>query len=224
MKTNTVVRTLFPSQFAVLLLASAMAVPAVAQQSQPSDQPQSTPPAATQSSAKTRNQNLDKEGFWGHLNPFARKGWVKKRTDPINDRLSELDEVNAKNAKDIQDVDNRAQAGIRQAQSTADAANQTATAAGATAQSANGVAQGAAGHVDQLNTTVNGLDQYHQISDVDVPFRAGNPVLSEAARKATRRYGGQPHRSHRLHHRDGSARSWRRRRRNPALAAAGSSG
>jgi hypothetical protein len=115
------------------------------------------------------------------MQPFARKKWVHKRIDPLNDRLTELDEVNAKNASDIKDVDARAQAGIQKAQSTADAANQTATAAGTQAQQANTVAQGASGHVDQLNTTVNGLDQYHQISDVDVPFHGG-AILSKAAR------------------------------------------
>ncbi len=113
---------------------------------------------------------------------MARKKWVKKRLDPINDRLTELDEVNAKNSQQIKDVDARAQAGIHQAQSTADAANQTATEAGAKAQSANGIAQTASGHVDQLNTTVKGLDQYHQISDVDVPFRRGSSVLSKDAK------------------------------------------
>jgi outer membrane protein OmpA-like peptidoglycan-associated protein len=116
------------------------------------------------------------------MNPFARKKWVKKRLDPINDELTELDQVNAKNASDIKDVDARAQAGIKHAQDTADAANQAATAAGNTAQNASNVAQGASGHVDHLNTTVNGLDQYHQISDVDVPFRGGSTVLSEDAR------------------------------------------
>ncbi len=114
---------------------------------------------------------------------MARKKWVKKRLDPINDRLTELDEVNAKNSQEIKDVDARAQAGIHQAQSTADAANQVATAAGAKAESANGIAQGASGHVDRLNTTVSGIDQYHQISDVDVPFKSSSPVLSEDARK-----------------------------------------
>jgi outer membrane protein OmpA-like peptidoglycan-associated protein len=114
---------------------------------------------------------------------MARKKWVKKQTDPINDRLTELDQLNAKNAKEIQDVDARAQAGIHQAQSTADAANQAATAAGTRAQNANTVAQGASGHVDQLNTTVNGLDNYHQISEVEIPFRGGQPVLSAAAKK-----------------------------------------
>ncbi len=178
--------SLVPSQCAALLLASALVVPAVAQNSTPSgssapaasaQQPTSAPPAAPAATTPT-----DKEGFWGHLNPMARKKWVKKRLDPINDRLTELDQVNAKNASDIKDVDARAQAGIQKAQSTADAANQTATAAGTQAQSASNVAQGASGHVDKLNTTVNGLDQYHQISDVDVPFRSGSSILSKDAK------------------------------------------
>jgi outer membrane protein OmpA-like peptidoglycan-associated protein len=117
------------------------------------------------------------------VNPFARKVWVRRQTDSINNRLSELDEVNAKNARDIQDVDARTQAGIGRAQSAADAANETATAAGAQAQAANGTAQNAAGHVDRLNSTLNGLDQYHQVTDVDVAFRSGSPVLSAEAKK-----------------------------------------
>jgi outer membrane protein OmpA-like peptidoglycan-associated protein len=117
------------------------------------------------------------------MQPFARKKWVKRQTDPINDRLTELDELNAKNAKDIQDVDSRAQAGIKQAQSTADAANQTATQASTQAQSANTVAQGASGRVDQINTKVSGLDQYRPVSEVDVPFRAGSTMLSKDAKE-----------------------------------------
>jgi len=117
------------------------------------------------------------------MQPFARKKWVKRQTDPINDRLSELDQVTAKNASDIKDVDSRAQAGIHQAQSTADAANQTATAAGTQAQQASTVAQGAAGHVDQINTTVQGLDQYRPVSEVDVPFKGGSPILTDAAKE-----------------------------------------
>jgi hypothetical protein len=124
-----------------------------------------------------------KEGFWGRVYPFARKKWVKKQTDPINDRLSELDEVNAKNATDIKDVDSRAQAGIRQAQSAADSANQAATAAGMRAQSASNTARGADIHVNQLHSTINGLDQYHQVTEVEVAFRGGMPALSVAAKQ-----------------------------------------
>ncbi len=177
------IRKLSPGQCAVVLLASALVVPAVAQQTQPSSSDaQNAPPAATsqQPSSPSNAMPSDKEGFWGHVNPFARKKWVKKRLDPINDRLTELDQVNAKNAADIKDVDARAQAGIQHAQSTADAANQAATAAGTQAQNASNVAQGASGHVDKLNTTVNGLDQYHQISDVDVPLHSA--ILSKDAK------------------------------------------
>jgi hypothetical protein len=171
-----------PSQLAVILLASALGIPAMAQQDQTSTPSQSSAPAVAQTSATTQI-TPGKEGFWGRVNPFARKKWVKKQTDPINDRLTELDGLNAKNAKDIQDVDGRAQAGIRQAQSAADAANQTATAAGTQAQQANTTAQGAASHVDQLNGTVNGLDQYKQVTEAEVIFRGGQPILSADAKK-----------------------------------------
>jgi len=187
-------------RLAILALASAIAVPVCAQQA--SDPGSQTPPAAqpqspadqTQQSAaqsqqpspdvnQQRLQKAQKEGFWGRVQPFARKKWVKKQTDPINDRLSELDQVTAKNAKDIQDVDSRAQAGIHQAQSTADAANQAATAAGTQAQQASTVAQGASGRVDQINTTVSGLDQYKPVNEFDVPFKGASPILSDAAKE-----------------------------------------
>src|SRR6202789_4066715 len=184
MKPNFMVPNLFSRQLVVLVLASAVGFPALAQQSQPGTAPQTTSQATQQpSQTAPSSMNTSKEGFWGRVNPWARKKWVKKQTDPINDRLSELDEINAKNAKDIQDVDSRAQAGIRQAQSAADSANQMATAANTQAQNANGIAQGAAGHVDTLNTTVNGLDQYRQVTEAEVKFRGGSPVLSADARK-----------------------------------------
>jgi outer membrane protein OmpA-like peptidoglycan-associated protein len=174
----------FSSKLAVLLLASAVAIPVIGQQ--PAAAPQSTAPAAASStpssSANPANTN-EKEGFWGRVNPCARKVWVKKRIDPINDRLTELDALNAKNSKDIQDVDSRAQAGIKQAQTAAEAANQTATAAGTQAQQASATAQGASGHVNQLNTTVSGLDQFHQVTEAEITFRGGLPKLSDDARK-----------------------------------------
>jgi outer membrane protein OmpA-like peptidoglycan-associated protein len=181
MRSNAAFRKLFPSQFAVLVLASAVGFPTFAQQAQPAGEAQSGPPVVTQQ--PSASANAGKEGFWGRVNPFARKKWVKKQTDPINDRLNELDEVNAKNGREIQDVDARAQAGIRKAQATADGANQTATEASGQAQKAGATAQDAAGRVDRLNATVGGLDQYRQISEVEVAFRGVQPVLSEAARK-----------------------------------------
>jgi outer membrane protein OmpA-like peptidoglycan-associated protein len=188
MKNQIRPRILFSSQVAVLALASAIAIPAMAQQTQQPDNSQNAPAAAQQQPTSTapamatQPVTEQKEGFWGRVNPMARKKWVKKRLDPINDRLTELDQVNAKNASDIKDVDARAQAGINQAQSAADAANQQALAAGDQAKKANDTAVAASGHVDNLNTTVNGLDTYKPISDVEVPFRGGSPILSKDAK------------------------------------------
>jgi len=181
-----------PQQAAIAVLAASIGIPMWAQQ--PSAQ---APPAtADQSSASTSQsgqqadqQNSDqmntttqappaKEGFWGRINPMARKKWVKKQIDPLNDRLNELDQVNARNAQQIKDVDQRAQAGIRQAQSTADAANQAATAAGQQAQNANNSAQQASNHVNKIGDTVNGLDQYHQVTDFEVKFRPGTSTMT----------------------------------------------
>jgi len=188
MKHGALARIQFPRRLSILLLASAISLPAVAQQAQPAGQPQNTPPSATQqpspeatSSTNTSN-TASKEGFWGRVYPFARKKWVHKQVDPLKDRLNELDEVNAKNARDIKDVDSRAQAGIQKAQSTADAANQAATAAGEQAQQAGTTAQTASTHVDSLNGTVNGLDQYKQINTLEIPFRGGQPMLSKDAK------------------------------------------
>jgi hypothetical protein len=177
----------FPRQLALLTLASAIAIPVCVAQDQVNTgtssgvSSQSAPsPDAQQQPSPTAQQPLStpKEGFWGRVNPFARKKWVKKQLDPINDRLSELDEVNAKNAQDIKDVDARAQAGIQKAQSAADAANQVAMSADAQAKNASNTSEMASNHVEKLNGTVNGLDQYHQITDLEVTFRGQSPELS----------------------------------------------
>ena len=184
-------RILFPRQLAMIALASAIAIPLAAQQpagdsQQPAAQSQSSTSTSTAqqpAGSKPQLTNDSKEGFWGRVNPMARKKWVNKRVDPLKDRLSELDELNAKNARDIQDVDGRAQAGIHKAQSTADTASQTATAAGEQAQKANTTAQDATGHVSKLGETINGIDQYKPVTEMDVTFRGGRPMLSEDARK-----------------------------------------
>jgi outer membrane protein OmpA-like peptidoglycan-associated protein len=191
MKTNSRILSTIPRQLAVLALASVVALPIWSQDqvSTGTSNGQNAPAAASQNqpSPASVEQPLPapaKEGFWGRVNPFARKKWVKKQIDPINDRLTELDEVNAKNARDIKDVDARAQAGIRRAQASADAANQAALAAGQQAQNASNTAQQASQHVDNINSTVNGLDQYHQITEAEIKFRPGTTTLTSDS-KAT---------------------------------------
>jgi outer membrane protein OmpA-like peptidoglycan-associated protein len=174
-------RKAFPGQIAIFTLASALCVSASAQQPAPN----APPPSAVQPSPGAQG-NLSappKEGFWGKMNPFARKKWVNRQLDPVKGELNELDEVNAKNAQDIKDVDARAQAGIGKAQTTADQANQVATAAGQQAQQAGTIAGQASGKVDQINGTVNGLDKYAEKNTVTVAFRRGSTVLTDDAKK-----------------------------------------
>jgi outer membrane protein OmpA-like peptidoglycan-associated protein len=183
MTVRSTIRNSFPGQVAVLALASALSLSAAAQQ--PANGSSNPTPAATQPSPGAQSQNMSappQEGFWGKVNPFARKKWVNKRLDPIKGQLNELDEVNAKNAQDIKDVDSRAQAGINKAQTTADAANQVATAAGTQAQQANTVAGQATTKVGQINTTVNGLDTYAEKNAMTIKFRPGSTVLSKDAK------------------------------------------
>src|SRR3984885_11444839 len=119
----------------VLLLGSAIGVSAFAQSSAPAtQQPQATDPAAASSSMSPDDkatyatgkplEQQSKEGFWGHVNPFARKKWVNRQVSPIKDQVNELDQLQSKNANDIKDVDSRSQAGIRNAMTAASVADQ----------------------------------------------------------------------------------------------------
>ncbi len=124
------------------------------------------------------------EGFWGHLNPMARKKWVHRQVDPVKDRLNELDQLSATNAQDIKDLDGRTQAGIAKARSEAQIADQHATVAGNTANQAQQLAQQASTKTDQINTAVSNIDQYQTVSQVEIRFRPGQDVLGQNAKDA----------------------------------------
>jgi flagellar motor protein MotB len=185
-------RTATPGSIAAVLLAASLGVPAIAQTSPAAtgapqtstdtQAPASTAPAASTSPSAADNSSYatgqplpakSNEGFWGKMNPLARKKWVNRQVAPVKDRLNELDQLTAKNANDIKDVDSRAQAGIHQAQSTADAANQQAQ-----------LAQQANTQTSQLNTTVTNLDQYQQITDTELHFRSTQTALNAKAKEA----------------------------------------
>ncbi|WP_419804231.1 OmpA family protein [Terriglobus sp.] len=123
-----------------------------------------------------------KEGFWGHMNPMARKKWVHRQVDPVKDRVNELDQLQAKNANDIKDVDSRAQAGIRQANDAAAQADAHAQAATQRATQANGLATQASTRTDALHGTVTNLDQYQTVSSTAVKFAAGRTTLGTKAK------------------------------------------
>jgi len=172
-----------------LVLGGAMGASVMAQQA-PANQP--TPAATSQanpddSSTYATGQPLtndSKEGFWGHMNPFARKKWVRREVDPIRDRTNELDQLQAKNANDIKDVDRRAQAGINNAMMAANTADQHAADAANRANAAQTTATGADQRTTTLNGTVSNLDQYQQVVATDVPFAAGRTTLGPKGKEA----------------------------------------
>ena len=125
-----------------------------------------------------------REGFWGHVNPFARKKWVHRQVDPIKDRANELDQLQAKNANDIRDVDSRATSGIARANAAARTADGHAADAAGRADSANSLAVSADGKTSALNGIVSNLDQYSEVRALAIPFVAGHTVLTLKARQS----------------------------------------
>jgi len=152
--------------------------PAAAQSASATAQPASIDPNDSQTYATGQPlAGQSKEGFWGHVNPFARKKWVAREVDPIKDRTNELDQLQAKNSNDIKDVDARSQAGISKAMMAANTADQHAADAANRANAAQSTATTASSKTDALNGTVSNLDQYSQVTQVEVPFAAGRTQL-----------------------------------------------
>jgi outer membrane protein OmpA-like peptidoglycan-associated protein len=180
----------------VVVLGTAMGMSALAQsatQANPSAQDTtsaSAPAASSQMSVDDKStyatgkplEQQSKEGFWGKMNPLARKKWVHRQVDPIKDRTNELDQLQAKNANDIRDVDSRATAGINKAQSAAELADQHAADASNRAGAAQQTATNAGNRATSLGTTVSNLDQYQEIASSSVPFASGRTTLGPKAK------------------------------------------
>ena len=182
-----------------LLLAVVLAVPALAQQSNSTtSQPATTTSQPAAQSTTTSDQTTTsvgasgkdplappaKEGFWGHLNPFARKKYVQRQTGPIRDRVNELDDLTAANSKMIKDVDSRAQEGIRMASTKANEADQHAIDAGNRAQAAQQTATQANTRLTSVEQVVGNIDQYKAATQTEIRFRPGQTVLSKNAKDA----------------------------------------
>ncbi|MGA2902274.1 MAG: OmpA family protein [Candidatus Korobacteraceae bacterium] len=194
------------SMLFTLPLAAALVLPAVAQQTTSDDQQPAASSAASsspssQSSSQTAqttqdansDQNMSarqplqpevRQGFWGKMNPFARKKYVQRQLQPIRDRTNELDDLTAENARQIKDVDGRAQEGIRQADARATQADQHATDAGNRAQQANDTATQASNRLNTVEQVVGNIDQYQPATQAEIRFRSGQTVLSRKDRQA----------------------------------------
>jgi outer membrane protein OmpA-like peptidoglycan-associated protein len=178
-----------------LPLAALLAMPVVAQTTS-SDQSQPAASQQTQSTSTDSNSSNgnatgkaplaapSREGFWGRVNPFARKKYVQRQTEPIRDRVNELDELTSANSKQIKDVDSRAEQGIKLASDKANEADQHAVDAGNKATQAQQTAQQVNGRVQNVENVVSNIDQYKASNQTEIRFRAGQTVLSKNAKDA----------------------------------------
>src|SRR6202158_1921877 len=196
--------------FVALIVSVVLALPAFAQQtgstaqdhpaaSQPIQSPpaaQTAPPPSTdQTSSMSSSQSIGatgkqplqtetREGFWGRVNPFARKKYVQRQTQPIRDRVNELDELTSANTRMIKDVDSRAQQGIQLASAKANEADQHAIDAGNKAQAAQQTATQANTRLSTVEQVVGNIDQYKASTQTEIRFRPGQSVLSQNAKTA----------------------------------------
>ncbi|HWR36475.1 MAG TPA: OmpA family protein [Clostridia bacterium] len=197
-----------------LPLAATLMVPAIAQTSSSSQSTEPQQPAATStqtgaSSQSTGMQQSDtsqvrsdqaqadanlaahqplqqdtRQGFWGKLNPFARKKYVSRQLSPIRNRVNELDELTSKNSQMVRDVDSRAQEGIRMASAKANEADQHAIEAGNRAQTAHQTAEQANTRLTTVANVVGNIDQYQPATQTEIRFRSGQTLLSQKAKAA----------------------------------------
>jgi len=179
-------RTIF-----ALLLAVILAVPVFAQdnsatQTQPAMGQTATQPATKADTATGKDplQPETRQGFWGKMNPFARKKYVARQTQPIRDRVNELDELTASNTRAIKDNDTRAQQGIQLASAKASEADQHAIDAGNRAQAAQQTATQAHTRLNTVEKVVTNIDQYQPSAQTEIRFKPGQTVLSQAAKTA----------------------------------------
>ena len=175
-----------------LFVAFVLSLPALAQQpansttSDQSSQASSSPtaPSGDTATGKAPLQYESHQGFWGKINPFARKKYVQRQTQPIRDRINELDELTSANSKMIKDVDSRAQQGIQQASAKASEADQHAVDAGNKATQAQSTATQANNRLTTVEGVVSNIDQYKSTNQTEIRFRPGQTVLSKNAKSA----------------------------------------
>lgn len=173
-----------------LPLALVMTISAAAQ-TETQTQTTTSQPAATQQQLAAPNVEPkeplkveSKEGFWGKLNPFARKKYVRRQLEPVAGRVNELDELTASNARAINDVDARASEGIRVASLKANEADQRAIEANNKASLAHQTATQATEQLTKVEGTLQSLDQYQTITEAEIRFRPGQVSLSQKAKEA----------------------------------------
>jgi outer membrane protein OmpA-like peptidoglycan-associated protein len=185
--------------FLAVLLSAALALPALAQQtnSSSSQQPAATDQKTTspsQSSTASQKEPRDSHtDFWEGdqpsaaaliFHPFASKGYVRRHTEPIRDRLNELEQMNSSNSTMAKDVDNRAQHGIQLVSEKTNEGDQHASEASNKSQLAQQTASAVNTRLPKVETVVDGLDQYKAGTQTVIQYRPGQTVLSKDAKQS----------------------------------------
>ena len=184
MKNRAVVALFVAVLFTVTAVAQQSSTPATTDQSQPAASSTSNTSSGDTASGKAPLQYETRQGFWGKVNPFARKKYVQRQLTPIQNRVNELDELTAANSKMIKDVDSRATEGIKMASNKANEADQHAVDAGNKAQMAQDTATKANTRLTTVEGVVSNIDQYKATNQTEIRFRSGQTVLSQNAKTA----------------------------------------
>jgi len=121
----------------------------------------------------------------------ATKNYVRNQTAPLVDKTNTLEDKTAENNRNIQDVDQRAQSGIKQAQGSADQATQNAQSAQAAAGQADTAANDAVHRADSLDAVVKNLDNYKAVADVTVTFHFDKSNLTDDDKQQLDQFASQ---------------------------------
>src|ERR1700678_2099518 len=177
--------------FLALLLSTALALPALAQQA--------STPAASSSQASAASPEVEhlpapkSQDFWDGdepglasllLHPFATNEYVRRHVQPIRDPIEAPDEITASHQKKIRDTDARAQHGVQLASEKVSLADQHATDAASKAQAAQQTAAVLNTRVSADETEVSNIDQYKSGAQTELHCRPGQTALSKQAKDA----------------------------------------
>jgi len=143
--------------------------------------------------------HIDRMASWGLATALAvagatgcaTKNYVHNQTAPLVNQTNQLEDKTATNNRQIHAVDERAQAGITQAQGAADSATQSAQNAGKAAGEAEMAANNAVHRADSLDSVVKGLDNYRPMGNVAVTFGFDKAVLSKEDKEQLDEFAAQ---------------------------------
>jgi len=184
--------------FSSLLLSVTLALPGLAQQTGSTSNTQLAATTGQTASASQETgasrQKLEAPtptDFWDGedpnlsnlvTHPFASKKYVRRQTQPIQDRLNELDELTISHAQMIKDADARAGQGLQLVSTKEKEADQHAIDAGSQAETAKLAATQDTRRVSTAEQKVGSIDQYKDIERTEIHFPPGQRILTKQAK------------------------------------------